>query len=116
MTRCWASAAGISSARATPSSPPQPKGPKEKMMEFSDRTIVVNGRDYRAPSRNTVVICLDGSEPGYIEEAIKAGVAPTFARFMKDGAHVHANSVIPSFTNPNNLSIITGRPPSGHGI
>jgi phosphonoacetate hydrolase len=86
------------------------------MMELSDRTIVVNGRDYRAPSRNTVVICLDGSEPGYIEEAIKAGVAPTFARFMKDGAHVHANSVIPSFTNPNNLSIITGRPPSVHGI
>lgn len=85
-------------------------------MEFSDRTIVVNGRDYRAPSRTTVVICLDGSEPGYIEEAIKAGVAPTFARFMKDGAHVHADSVIPSFTNPNNLSIITGRPPSVHGI
>jgi phosphonoacetate hydrolase len=85
-------------------------------MEVSDRTIVVNGRDYRVPSRTTVVICLDGSEPGYIEEAIKAGVAPTFARFMKEGAHVHANSVIPSFTNPNNLSIITGRPPSVHGI
>src|SRR5450432_1355359 len=85
-------------------------------MEFSERTIVVNGRDYRAPSRTTVVICLDGSEPGYIEEAIKAGMAPTFARFIKDGAHVHATSVIPSFTNPNNLSIITGRPPSVHGI
>jgi phosphonoacetate hydrolase len=85
-------------------------------MEFSDRTIVVNGRFYRAPRRPTVVICLDGSEPGYIEEAIKAGVAPTFARFMRDGAHLHADSVIPSFTNPNNLSIITGRPPSVHGI
>jgi phosphonoacetate hydrolase len=85
-------------------------------MESSGRTIVVNGRNYRAPTRPTVVICLDGSEPGYIEEAIKAGVAPTFARFMKDGAHVHADSVIPSFTNPNNLSIITGRPPSVHGI
>ena len=43
-------------------------------------------------------------------------MAPTFARFMRDGAHVHANSVIPSFTNPNNLSIITGQPPSVHGI
>ncbi len=64
-------------------------------------------------TRPTVVICLDGSEPGYIERAIDAGVAPTFARFMKDGAHVHATSVIPSFTNPNNLSIITGRPPCG---
>ena len=85
-------------------------------MKTDEKTIVVNGRSYKAPRRPTVVICLDGSEPGYIEKAIEAGVAPTFARFMRDGAHVHANSVIPSFTNPNNLSIITGRPPSVHGI
>jgi len=86
------------------------------MMKPDEKTIVVNGREYKAPKRPTVVICLDGSEPGYIEKAIEAGVAPTFARFMRDGAHVHASSVIPSFTNPNNLSIITGRPPSVHGI
>ncbi|MEH2611281.1 phosphonoacetate hydrolase [Bradyrhizobium sp. AZCC 1693] len=85
-------------------------------MQANGKTIAVNGRDYYAPERPTVVICLDGSEPGYIEKAIEAGVAPTFARFMKEGAHVHANSVIPSFTNPNNLSIITGRPPAVHGI
>ena len=85
-------------------------------MSSNGRTIIVNGRDYQAPKQPTVVICLDGSEPGYIEKAIEAGVAPTFARFMKDGAHVHASSVIPSFTNPYNLSIITGRPPSVHGI
>jgi phosphonoacetate hydrolase len=86
------------------------------IMKTNGKPIVVNGRNYNPPVRPTVVICLDGSEPGYIEQAIDAGVAPTFARFMKDGAHVHANSVIPSFTNPNNLSIITGRPPSVHGI
>jgi phosphonoacetate hydrolase len=85
-------------------------------MKPDKSTIVVNGRDYKVPKRPTVVICLDGSEPGYIEKAIEAGVAPTFARFIRDGAHVHASSVIPSFTNPNNLSIITGRPPSVHGI
>ena len=85
-------------------------------MKTNGKPIVVNGRSYNPPVRPTVVVCLDGSEPGYIEEAIDAGVAPTFARFMKDGAHVHASSVIPSFTNPNNLSIITGRPPSVHGI
>jgi phosphonoacetate hydrolase len=85
-------------------------------MKSNGKTIVVNGRDYNAPTRPTVVICLDGSEPGYIEKAIEEGVAPTFARFMREGAHVHASSVIPSFTNPNNLSIITGRPPSVHGI
>ena len=81
----------------------------------ADRTTC-NGRDYRWPVKPTVVICIDGSEPGYIEAAIAAGRAPTFARFMTDGANLLADSVIPSFTNPNNLSIITGRPPSAHGI
>ncbi|KJC61327.1 phosphonoacetate hydrolase [Bradyrhizobium sp. LTSPM299] len=85
-------------------------------MTTNGNPIIVNGRSYSPPTRPTVVICLDGSEPGYIEKAIDAGVAPTFARFMKEGAHVHAASVIPSFTNPNNLSIITGRPPAVHGI
>lgn len=79
-------------------------------------TIAVNGRDYAAPKRPTVVICIDGSEPGYIEKAIDAGVAPNFAAMMRNGANLIAECVIPSFTNPNNLSIITGRPPEVHGI
>lgn len=78
--------------------------------------ITVNERSYNTPRRPTVVICIDGSEPGYVERAIEAGVAPTFARFMRDGASLTADCVIPSFTNPNNLSIITGRPPAVHGI
>jgi phosphonoacetate hydrolase len=78
--------------------------------------VVCNGRTYRSPVRPTVVICLDGSEPGYVEQTIEAGRAPTFARFMREGANLLADSVIPSFTNPNNLSIITGRPPAVHGI
>ncbi len=78
--------------------------------------VTCNGRSYSFPKAPTVVICLDGSEPGYIEETIKTGRAPTFARFMRDGANLLADSVIPSFTNPNNLSIITGRPPAVHGI
>lgn len=78
--------------------------------------VICNGRTYAYPKNPTVVICLDGSEPGYIEQTIEAGRAPTFARFMRDGANLLADSVIPSFTNPNNLSIITGRPPAVHGI
>lgn len=78
--------------------------------------IPVNGRDYAAPKTPTVVICIDGSEPGYIEQAIEAGVAPNFARMMQAGTNTIAECVIPSFTNPNNLSIITGRPPEVHGI
>ena len=79
-------------------------------------TVSVNGRDYRFPKTPTVVVCVDGSEPGYIERAIEAGLAPSFARLMADGANLTALSAMPSFTNPNNMSIITGRPPAVHGI
>jgi len=79
-------------------------------------TVSVNGRHYRVPRTPTVVVCIDGSEPGYIERAIDAGLAPNFARLMKDGANLSALSAMPSFTNPNNMSIITGRPPAVHGI
>jgi phosphonoacetate hydrolase len=78
--------------------------------------VTCNGRSYAWPKAPTVVVCLDGSEPGYIEETIKTGRAPFFAKMLSDGANLRADCVIPSFTNPNNLSIITGRPPSVHGI
>ena len=78
--------------------------------------ISVNGRSYRFPKEPTVCVCIDGSEPGYIERAVEKGLAPNFARLMKDGSNLLAQSVIPSFTNPNNLSIITGSPPAVHGI
>ncbi|MCW0000258.1 phosphonoacetate hydrolase [Pararhizobium sp. YC-54] len=78
--------------------------------------IVANGRSYKRPDKPVVVICIDGSEPGYIEAAISKGLAPNLDRLMKTGANTTALSVIPSFTNPNNLSIITGQPPAVHGI
>jgi phosphonoacetate hydrolase len=78
--------------------------------------VVANDRAYKRPQKPVVVICVDGSEPGYIERAIEAGLAPNLDRLMKTGANTTALSVIPSFTNPNNLSIITGRPPAWHGI
>ena len=78
--------------------------------------IEVNGRRYKLPKRPTVVVCIDGSEPGYIEETVKAGRAPWFAKVLKEGTNLLADCVVPSFTNPNNLSIVTGRPPAVHGI
>jgi phosphonoacetate hydrolase len=79
-------------------------------------TVEANGRSYRFPKDPTVVVCIDGSEPGYIERAIERGLAPNLDRLMRTGANLLARSVIPSFTNPNNISIITGRPPAVHGI
>lgn len=81
-----------------------------------DGDVTVNGRHYRKPRQPTVVICMDGSEPAYMDEAIKAGLMPNVKRMRETGADTFAYSVIPSFTNPNNLSIITGRPPVWHGI
>src|SRR5215210_373084 len=80
------------------------------------RIVTANGREYRFPRTPTVVVCIDGSEPGYIEAAIEKGLAPNLERLMRSGANLLAQSVIPSFTNPNNISIITGRPPAVHGI
>src|SRR3954452_22374282 len=78
-------------------------------------TVSVNGREYKFPKTPTVCVCIDGSEPGYIERAIDAGLAPNFSRLMQT-ANLSALSAMPSFTNPNNISIITGRPPAVHGI
>ena len=78
--------------------------------------VIVNGRTYRLPRRPTVVVCIDGSEPGYLEAAVAAGRAPWFAKVLKEGTNLLADCVVPSFTNPNNLSIVTGRPPAVHGI
>ncbi len=79
-------------------------------------SITVNGRSYNKPSRPVVVVCIDGSEPGYIEAAAATGRAPFLDKLLKQGTNRLADCVVPSFTNPNNLSIVTGVPPSVHGI
>ena len=86
------------------------------MALLKGREVSVNGRSYRVPRAPTVAVCIDGSEPGYIEAAIAKGIAPNLDRLMHTGANLRALSVIPSFTNPNNISIITGAPPAVHGI
>ncbi|MFW5418034.1 phosphonoacetate hydrolase [Nocardiopsis sp. CNT-189] len=80
-------------------------------------TVTVNGRDYRIPREPVVVVCIDGSEPDYHEKAIAAGRMPFLAGLReKGGTFLDAECAMPSFTNPNNLSIATGVPPSVHGI
>ena len=81
-----------------------------------DTPIVTNGRSYPIPKTTAIAICLDGCEPAYLDAAIADGLMPTLKRMRETGTDRLAHSVIPSFTNPNNLSIATGRPPSVHGI
>ena len=78
--------------------------------------VTVNGRQYALPKAPTVVICVDGCEPDYIAQAVASGKMPTMKRWLAEGTALIADCVVPSFTNPNNLSIVTGAPPSVHGI
>ena len=80
------------------------------------REIEVNGRRYRLPTQPSVVVCVDGCEPDYIAQAVANGHMPWMKSVLAKGTAVIADSVVPTFTNPNNLSIITGAPPSVHGI
>ena len=79
-------------------------------------TVTVNRRTYRSPERPLVVVCVDGCEPEYINQAIATGRAPFIAALRETGTCLTADCVVPSFTNPNNLSIVTGAPPAVHGI
>ncbi|WP_428641587.1 alkaline phosphatase family protein, partial [Roseibium sp.] len=78
--------------------------------------VEANERVYPSPKVPAVAICLDGCEPEYLDVAIAKGLMPTLKRMREEGTDKLAHSVIPSFTNPNNLSIATGRPPIVHGI
>ena len=80
------------------------------------KKLVVNGRTYDWSDAPVVIVCIDGSEPDYMKEAMKAGAMPWLSRALPGGAEMLADCVVPSFTNPNNLSIVTGVPPAVHGI
>jgi len=91
---------------------------------MNNKMVSVNQRDYAWPRQPLVVVCVDGSEPGgegsdqggYIERAIDAGETPFLASLREKATFGYADCVVPSFTNPNNLSIVTGVPPAAHGI
>lgn len=76
----------------------------------------VNGRSYSLPRRPVVVICLDGSADEYFDAALARGRMPNLQRMAVSGYRGMARGAMPSFTNVNNASIVTGVPPRVHGI
>ena len=81
-------------------------------------TFSVNDRSYAHPGVPVVVICIDGSEPAYHQKAIEAGRMPWLADVLTSGrgSSWEGHCAMPALTNPNNLSIATGRPTAVHGI
>jgi phosphonoacetate hydrolase len=85
-------------------------------MTAQRQPISVNGTDYRWPLRPVAVVCIDGGDPAYLRQFLADGSIPNIARFMREGFSTIADGTMPSFTCPNNMSIITGTPSSKHGI
>ena len=79
--------------------------------------LEINKREYPSTfSKTAIVICLDGSQKEYLEEASKSNLTPNLDKLIAHGENLLVHSAIPSFTNPNNISIVTGQPSSVHGI
>lgn len=79
--------------------------------------VTVNGRDYRLPSRPTVAINVDGCEPAYLDDGMARGLMPRLSAMLAAGGTYRVGcGHMPTFTNPNNVSIVTGVPPAIHGI
>ena len=77
----------------------------------------INFREYPSKiNKPVVVICVDGSQKEYLDTASKSGLTPNLDQIIQNGEFSIAHSAIPSFTNPNNISIVTGQPSAIHGI
>ncbi len=85
-------------------------------MSHHPAAVTVNDIEYRWPRRPVVVVCIDGGDPAYLKQYLAEGCIPNIARFMQKGFATLAEGTMPSFTCPNNMSIITGTPASKHGI
>ncbi len=78
--------------------------------------VDLNGRRYHRPRRPTVILCIDGFDPAYLTRGMADGIFPAISAFQTDGFMGTADAVVPTFTNPNNTSIVTGAPPVVHGM
>lgn len=80
------------------------------------RKFSANGVYYHLPDKPVVVICVDGGDVAYLEAGFSEGFLPHLKRFANTGHFSLMQGTVPSFTCPNNMSIVTGVPPSIHGI
>ena len=83
---------------------------------MKNESFELNDVTYHWPRKPVVVVCIDGGDPAYIEQGLNDGIIPNIERFMRHGYYAVADGTMPSFTCPNNMSIVTGAEPDVHGI
>jgi phosphonoacetate hydrolase len=80
-------------------------------------TFVCNGRNYLVPARSTLAICLDGTAPAYLDDALGRALMPRLRSALDAGGRLLlGRAQVPTVTNVNNASIVTGVSAAAHGI
>lgn len=86
------------------------------MSQISTKAFSVNGKTYTPPAQPIVVICIDGSADEYLDVTAAHNRLPNLQQMSKIGYRGMVRGALPSFTNVNNSSIVTGVSPAIHGI
>src|ERR1700683_4072218 len=85
-------------------------------MSISTSSFSVNGISYHPASKPIVVVCMDGSADEYYNAALSKDRIPNLKKMIGQGYRGLVRDALPSFTNVNNSSIVTGVTPAVHGI
>ena len=85
-------------------------------MTISTNAFSVNGKTYQPAAKPIVVICIDGSADEYLDTTMTFDRMPNLKKMAKYGYRGMVRGALPSFTNVNNSSIVTGVSPAVHGI
>ncbi len=86
------------------------------MNTISTKSFLANGKFYQPSAKPTVVICIDGSADEYLDTTMAFDRMPNLKKMATQGYRGMVRGALPSFTNVNNSSIVTGVSPAVHGI
>lgn len=85
-------------------------------MNISTNSFSINGKTYQPAAKPIVVICIDGSADEYLDITMAHDRMPYLKSMTVNGYRGMVRGALPSFTNVNNSSIVTGASPAVHGI
>lgn len=86
------------------------------MSNIATNSFQANGINYNPFDKPIVVICIDGSADEYLDVTAAHGRLQSLMQMSKNGYRGVVRGALPSFTNVNNSSIVTGVSPAVHGI
>ena len=86
------------------------------MNTISTQPFSANGKAYTPIAKPIVVICIDGSADEYLDTTMAFERLPNLKKMATKGYRGMVRGALPSFTNVNNASIVTGTSPTLHGI